>query len=121
MAEVEFHDRADEFRIVIKGRFSDASVGEVAGVCSTHLGERTRRLLAVDITQLTGYDKAGRKLLEELYHHGTTIAAGTPRALGFLYEISTGVGARPDMLRAAKSKPGSRKAAGSYGRASATG
>ncbi|MBV8551757.1 MAG: hypothetical protein JOY54_10680 [Acidobacteriaceae bacterium] len=85
---VKIHDRADEFRIELNGRFSGDVVDDVASAWKDALADVTARRLTVDISRLTGYDAAGRKLLRDMCQHGTQIAAGNPVALSFLHEIS---------------------------------
>lgn len=82
-------DQANEFRIEISGRFADAVVGEAATAWKAALRENTPRRISVDITRMTGYDRAGHLLLRELHAHGTHIVAGTPRSLLFLNQISS--------------------------------
>lgn len=82
-------DQANEFRIEISGRFADAEVGEAATAWKAALRENTPRRISVDITRMTGYDRAGHTLLRELHAHGTHIVAGTPRSLLFLNQISS--------------------------------
>jgi len=86
MSTIKIHDGADEFRIEIVGRFQAESVEEVAGLWRSALGKMRRCI--VDISRISGYDPAGCKLLRDMYHHGTQIAAGTPMSLVFLNEIS---------------------------------
>lgn len=88
VATVKVYDRADEFRIEIAGRFAGDRVGDIAQTWKNALLETGPRRFIVDISRLTAYDAAGRQLLEEMYRHGTQIAAGTPLSLVFLSEIS---------------------------------
>jgi ABC-type transporter Mla MlaB component len=85
---VKIHDRADEFRIELIGRFSGSIIDEVASSWKEVLADTSPRKCTVDISRLSGYDHAGRKLLREMYKHGTQFAAGNPVALTFLNEIS---------------------------------
>ena len=91
MATLKIYDRADEFRIEIAGRFGGDAVEEVRSNWRDALLETSLRRFTVDISRLSGYDAAGRKLLSEMYRHGAQIAAGTPLALVFLNEISAPV------------------------------
>lgn len=88
MATVKIYDRAHEFRIEIAGRLGGECVAEVETAWKNALLETGPRRFAVDISRLTGYDNSGRKLLREMYRHGTEFAAGTPLSLVFLNEIS---------------------------------
>ena len=89
MATFKIFDRADEFRIEIIGRFAGNGVEEVRQCWEEALRQTVPRRLSVDISRLSGYDLAGRKLLNEMYRHGTELAARTPSSLVFLNEIST--------------------------------
>lgn len=81
-------DQADEFRIEISGRFADSAVSDAAIAWQAALSLKTTRRISVDITRMTGYDRAGYQLLREIYLHGTHVVAGTPRSLLFLSQIS---------------------------------
>ncbi|MBV8807560.1 MAG: hypothetical protein JO033_02700 [Acidobacteriaceae bacterium] len=89
MATIKIHDRADQFRIEIAGRFAGDIVFEVQATWKAVLNEAHARKVTVDISRLSGYDNNGRKVLAELYRHGIHIAAATPSSLVFLNEIST--------------------------------
>jgi hypothetical protein len=82
-------DRADEFRIEIVGRFAGDGVQDVRQVWEEALSDTSQRRLSVDISRLSGYDSIGRKLLAEMYRHGTDFAARTPSSLVFLSEIAS--------------------------------
>ncbi len=88
VATYKIIDRADEFRIEIIGRFAGDGVPEVRRSWQQALRELAPRRLIVDISRLTGYDAAGRKLLADMYRHGTEFAARTPSSLVFLNEIA---------------------------------
>jgi len=88
MGKIRFHDRAGEFRVSIMGRFAGDLVTQVEDAFGKLRQEAGRRRMTIDITHLTGYDVAGRKLLQDLHQHGVTLAAGTPLSLVFLQEIS---------------------------------
>jgi hypothetical protein len=81
-------DRADEFRIEIIGRFSVEGVEDVKRCWEAALLEAVPRRLSIDISRLSGFDASGRKLLAEMYRHGTEFAARTPSSLAFLNEIA---------------------------------
>lgn len=99
MSTIKIYDGADEFRIEIVGRFQADSVAEVARMWKEALGETRPRRCIVDISRISGYDAAGCKLLRDMYHHGTQIAAGTPLSLVFLSEISTPRRRGPALVR----------------------
>jgi hypothetical protein len=82
-------DQAEEFRIEISGRFAEAAVSEAGTAWKAALSANTPRRISVDITQMTGYDRAGYLLLREIYSHGTHIVAGTPSSLLHLSQISS--------------------------------
>jgi hypothetical protein len=99
MSTIKTHDRADELRIEIIGRFQAESVQEVGQLWRGALGENPPRRCIVDISRISGYDPAGSRLLRDMYHHGTRIAAGTPQSLVFLSEISTPLRRGPALVR----------------------
>lgn len=101
MATVKVYDRADEFRIQIAGRFAGECVEDIASTWKNALVEGGLRRFTVDISRLTSYDSAGRKLLSEMHQHGTQIAAGTPLSLVFLNEISAPLRRGPTLVREA--------------------
>ncbi len=89
MATIKIHDRADQVRVEIVGKFAGETVREVETVWKSVLDEAGSRQFAVDISRLSGYDAEGRKLLREMFQHGVTMAAKTPLSLVFLNEISS--------------------------------
>jgi hypothetical protein len=88
MVTIEIYDKADELRIEIKGEFSGACVRDVSATWRASLPEAMHRRFTVDISEVSGCDTEGRNLLREMSRHGTRIAAGNPRALGLLNEIT---------------------------------
>lgn len=88
MAKIHINDEAHLLRIEIEGRLAGRLVTEVQQAWQLALEEASSRKFTVDISQLTGYDQAGYKLLRDMYKHGTYVAARTPRALVFLREVS---------------------------------
>lgn len=88
MATIKIHDRADQLRVEIVGKFAGDTVREVASVWENALLESVPRHFTVDISRLSGYDAEGRKLLRDMCQHGTLLAAKTPLSLVFLSEIS---------------------------------
>ena len=88
MATFKIHDGADEFRVDIAGRFAGGCVEEVRTAWQEALNKTLPRYFTVDLTRISGYDAAGRKLLRDMHQHGTQFAAGTPEALVLLQEIS---------------------------------
>lgn len=98
---LNYHDGADEFRIEIVGNFVGACVHEVDCRWRLALSESFPRTLTVDISRLTAYENAGRKLLRHMYGHGTKIAAGNSDSLTFLGEITAVLnpGPAPTLLR----------------------
>lgn len=108
MPTIKTHDGADELRIQIVGRFQAEAVNEVARLWRNVLSERPPRRCIVDISRISGYDPAGCRLLRDMYHHGTRIAAGTPQSLVFLSEISTPLRRGPALVR---ERPAPRRSA----------
>lgn len=88
MVTISFIDDANRFRIEIEGRLAGASVAEVRERWLSELRETSPRTFTIDISQLTGCDGAGYRLLREMCAHGTQIAARNARALEFLNQIS---------------------------------
>jgi hypothetical protein len=99
VATITIHDRADEFRIEIAGRFSGDVVNDAAAHWKNALRENPPRRFTVDISRLNGYDYAGCKLLSKMYHHGAQFAASTPLSLVFLNEISLPLRRKPALVR----------------------
>lgn len=102
MATLKIHDGADEFRIEIAGRLAGESVEEIQVSWQNALAVPALRRFTVDISRLSGYDAAGRRLLREMHRHGTQFAAATPLSLVFLGEISTPLRRGPLLLRVAE-------------------
>ena len=88
MATLKIFDEADEFRIEIGGHFTGSYVNEVEAQWKKALSKIATRRLTIDISRLSGYETAGRKLLRAMHKHGATIAAPSPRSLVFLAEIT---------------------------------
>ncbi len=89
MATITVSDEAQQFRIAIEGRLAGEVVREIRSRWQAALLETSPRQFTIDISQLTGYDSSGLKLLREMHRHGTNIAARNSRALAFLGEISS--------------------------------
>lgn len=88
MAKLHVTDEANLFRIEIEGRFFGEIVDRVRQHWCGVLEEGCLRRFTVDISQLTGYDTAGSRLLRDMYKHGVYLSARTPRSLVFLNEIA---------------------------------
>jgi len=99
VATIKTHDRADEFRVEIAGRFAGDLIDEVTAYWKAALHETSRRKFTVDISRLTGYDYPGCKLLAKMYRHGAQFAAATPLSLVFLAEISLPQRRSPALVR----------------------
>jgi hypothetical protein len=95
MATYRIHDRTDEFRVEIVGRFAGGCVQEVRTAWQDSLKRTLSRQVIVNLTRVSGYDLEGQQLLQEMHRHGTQFAAGTPDALVLLQEISTPPERRP--------------------------
>jgi hypothetical protein len=89
VATIKIHDRADQLRVEIVGKFAGDTVREVAAIWQNALLETVPRQFSVDISRLSGYDAEGRKLLREMYRRGTLLSAKTPLSLVFLSEIAS--------------------------------
>lgn len=89
MANIKIQDGADEFRISLTGRFAGPAVQDVRRIWTEKLAQCLSSRLTVDISELSDYDAAGRKLLRDMHHHGIHFAASTPTSLVFLSEISS--------------------------------
>lgn len=88
MSVVNIFDRANEFRICIKGRFATDCVADTQAAWTAALETALPRKTVVDISHMSGYDSSGRKVLREMYLHGTEFAASTVESLAFLAEIT---------------------------------
>ena len=91
MATYRIFDKADEFRIELVGRFGGACVHELRTAWQEGLRKTRSQRFTVDLARMSGWDAEGRKLLRDMYQHGSQFAAGNAEALVFLREISTPV------------------------------
>ncbi len=107
MATYKFFDTADEFRIQIVGRFAGGGVEEVKRSWEEALRQPSLRRVSVDISRLSGYDTAGRKLLADMYRHGTELSARNASALVFMNEIAN-IARTPAALMTTSPKPQKR-------------
>lgn len=82
-------DRAHEFRIVLVGELAGEAVRKLTDIWAAALGESVQRRMVVDITEVTGWDSEGRKLLRDMHAHGTDLAAKTPGSLALLAEATS--------------------------------
>ncbi len=98
MSTLTFIDEAHRFRIEIEGRLAGASVAEVRDRWRSELRHVSSRTFTIDISQLTGCDRSGFRLLREMYGHGTSISARNARSLEFLNEISSPEAAGPALV-----------------------
>jgi hypothetical protein len=89
MRTIEIRDGAAEFRVILKGRFAGPAVQEVRRMWVEKMAECLPTQFTVDISDLSDYDAAGRKLLREMHLHGIHFAASTPASLVLLSEISS--------------------------------
>lgn len=99
MATYKIHDRTDEFRVDIIGRFAGGCVEEVRTAWQDALKKTLSRQVTVDLTRVSGYDLEGRTLLKDMHQHGTQFGARTPESLVLLQEISTPMRRRPLMIQ----------------------
>ena len=99
MATYKIHDRTDEFRVDIIGRFAGGCVQEVRTAWQEALKKTLSRQVTVDLTRVSGYDVEGRILLRDMHRHGTQFGARTPEALVLLQEISTPLRRGPIVLQ----------------------
>ena len=105
MRNIRIIDQAGQFRIEIEGRFAGDSVVEAESCWKNALREGSSRSFTVDISQLSGYDAAGSRLLREMHRHGTLMAARNPRALAFLSEISAPEETGPTLIYRSSGEP----------------
>ena len=89
MGTIKIYDRADDVRIEIAGRLHSDAISDVERAWRDAMAPPMPRRCTIDISRLTGYDAAGRRLLASMYQHGVQVAAATPLSLVFLNEIST--------------------------------
>ena len=102
-------DEADQFRIEIEGRLAGETVIHVRRCWRSALFEPSLRKLTIDISQLTGYDRHGFKLLREMYAHGTCISARNAEALTILHEISSRLPAGPAIVPSSVNPPAAKE------------
>jgi hypothetical protein len=102
---INIRDNADEFRIEIVGTLTGDVVDDVLYTWKAVLLENLARRITVDITQMDGYDQAGRGLLRDMDRHGTRIAAGSALSLVFLNEISRPERLGPALVRKTSGAP----------------
>jgi len=88
MSIMRVQDRAHEFRIVVQGKLAGDAVRKIADTWAFALGEALPRRIVVDISEVTGCDAEGRKLLRDMHTHGTDLAAKTPASLAFLADAT---------------------------------
>ncbi len=105
ISTVRVLDEANQFRIEIDGRLAGNAVIEVRDCWRSALLEPSLRKLTVDISQLSGYDHNGYKLLREMYEHGTYLSARSAAALAMLHEISSPGTSGPTIVYKAESEP----------------
>lgn len=98
MVNISYIDEAHQFRIEIRGRLSGSSVSEVHDRWHKELVETSPRKFVVDISDITGCDESGFRLLREMHSHGTYIAARNSRALEFLNKISSPEATGPTLV-----------------------
>ncbi|MDQ2948908.1 MAG: hypothetical protein M3Y27_23685, partial [Acidobacteriota bacterium] len=67
LTEITIRDRADEFRIAITGKFAAHYVWQVEAKWKSVLSEARSRRFTMDISGISGFDVAGRKLLRDMY------------------------------------------------------
>lgn len=104
MPMIKTYDGAGTFRVEVIGRLAGDAVDQVARYWTTALSQTVTPHFTIDISRLTGYDSAGRKLLSKMYHHGANIAAKTPSSLVFLGEISTPLRRLPAVVQTMEEK-----------------
>ena len=103
MATLKIYDRANEFRAELVGRFAGACVDELRTTWQEALRKALGRGFTVDLGRMSGWDAEGRKLLRDMYQHGTQFAAGSAESLVFLREISAPSRRGPRLVQEVKS------------------
>ena len=88
MPVLQIIDRAHEFRMIVVGRLAEDFASELEQKWAAALTEALPRRLTMDISHLSGYDLAGRRLLRKMYEHGTEFAASTASSLVHLADIT---------------------------------
>lgn len=101
MATFKIYDRANEFRVELVGRFAGPLVHELRTAWQEALNNTLGHGFTVDLGRMSGWDAEGRKLLRDMYQHGTQFAAGSAESLVFLREISAPGGRRPMLVQEA--------------------
>jgi len=98
VAKIHVTDEANLFRVEIEGRFAGEIVDRVRSYWKAVLDEGCVRRFTIDISQLTGYDSAGSRLLRDMYKHGVYLSGRTPRSLVFLNELAAPAASGPALV-----------------------
>ena len=114
-------ESSEEVRVEIRGTLTGPLVKQLQETWEGSQSTEFWRRFVVDISGLAGYDGEGHELLHLLHRHGAIFAAGTPRSLDYLEEITSGSLKRPLSLtprrpadRAPVSRPRHRAGLGTY-------
>jgi hypothetical protein len=102
METLQVIDGCEEVRVEISGALSGKLVEQLHDAWKAAQSSQFWRRFVVDISSLAGYDTEGHKLLHLLHRHGAVFAAGTPRSLDYLEEITSGDLRRTLLLPARK-------------------
>jgi hypothetical protein len=122
MEGLRVHDESsEEVRVEILGILTGPSVKQLEETWEESQSNEFWRRFVVDISGLAGYDGEGHELLHRLHGHGAIFAAGTPRSLDYLEEITSGTSKRSVSLpprrpvdRASSARPRHRAGLGTY-------
>ena len=114
-------DGSEEVRVEVCGSLSGSLVEQLRTTWQNSQSTEFWRRFVVDISNLTGYDREGHQLLNQLHQHGVIFAAATPNSLGFLEEITTGIATRSALTalrraadRASSPRPRHKAGIGTY-------
>ncbi|MFZ0593089.1 MAG: hypothetical protein WAM39_21710 [Bryobacteraceae bacterium] len=114
-------ESSEQVRVAIRGTLSGSLVKQLQETWEAAQSNEFWRRFVVDISGLAGYDSEGHELLHLLHSHGAIFAAGTPRSLDYLEEITSGTLKRALSLtprrsvdRASSPRPRHRAGLGTY-------
>lgn len=114
-------ESSEELRVEIRGALTGPLVKQLQETWEGAQSDEFWRRFVVDISGLAGYDGEGHELLHRLHSHGAIFAAGTPRSLDYLEEITSGTLKRTVSLpprrsvdRALSGRPRHRAGLGTY-------
>jgi hypothetical protein len=114
-------ESSEEVRVEIRGTLTGPLVKQLQETWEGLQSNESWRRFVVDISSLAGYDSEGHELLHLMHRSGAIFAAGTPRSLDYLEEITSGIlkqsvslQSRRTVERALSPRPRHRAGLGTY-------